>query len=65
MNEKNRNEASFTTQRARKTSRLNMRVSDTEMEILNRLSYEDDESISQVVRKAIKAYINDRKDTER
>lgn len=64
MVEKKHNEAGFTNKRARKTSRLNMRVSDTEMEILNRLSYEDDESISQVVRKAIKAYVNDRKNTE-
>ena len=44
-------------ERERKTNRLNMRVSNSEMELLNKMSYENDESISQIVRKAIKAYV--------
>ena len=51
-------------QRERKTNRLNMRVSDSEMNILNRLSYEDDEPISQIVRKAIKEYVSNRQDNK-
>ena len=51
-----KNKAMYTRKRERKTNRLNMRVSDSEMELLNKLSYENDESISQIVRKAIKAY---------
>lgn len=43
--------------RERKTNRLNMRVSNSEMAMLNKMSYENDESISQIVRKAIKAYV--------
>ena len=50
----------YTRKRERKTNRLNMRVSDSEMAVLNRLSYEDDEPVSQIIRKAIKSYINDR-----
>ena len=46
--------------RERKSNRINMRVSDSEMTLLNQLSYEDDESISQIVRKAIKAYFKER-----
>ena len=45
--------------RERKTNRLNMRISDTELALLNKFSYETDESISQIIRKAIKAYIVD------
>lgn len=51
-------------QRERKTNRLNMRVSDSEMNILNRLSYEDDEPISQIIRKAIKEYVSNRQDNK-
>lgn len=50
--------------RERKTNRLNMRVSDSEMALLNRLSYENDEPVSQIVRKAIKAYMNDKSDED-
>lgn len=46
--------------REKKTNRLNMRVSNSEMELLNRLSYENDESVSQIVRKAIKAYTEEK-----
>lgn len=56
----NQNEYMHSRKRERKTNRLNMRVSDSEMELLNRLSYENDESISQIVRKAIKAYVSDK-----
>lgn len=56
----NKNEAMYSRKRERKTNRLNMRISDSEMELLNKLSYENDESISQIVRKAIKAYVSDK-----
>ena len=56
----NQNEYMYSRKRERKTNRLSMRVSDSEMELLNKLSYENDESISQIVRKAIKAYISDK-----
>lgn len=46
--------------RERKTGRLNLRVSESEMKQINQISYEDDETVAQVIRKAIKAYINDR-----
>ena len=39
-----------------KRNRLNLRVDDDELEMLNLISYEDEESISQIVRKAIKQY---------
>ena len=56
----NRNEFGQCHTRERKKNRINMRVSDSEMSLLNQLSYEDDESISQIVRKAIKAYFKER-----
>ena len=56
----NQNEYMYSRKRERKTNRLNMRVSDSEMELLNKLSYENDETISQIVRKAIKAYASDK-----
>ena len=54
----NQNEYMHSRKRERKTNRLNMRISVSEMELLNKLSYENDESISQIVRKAIKAYVS-------
>lgn len=39
-----------------KRNRLNLRIDDDEFEMLNLISYEDEESISQIVRKAIKQY---------
>ena len=54
------NESGYVHRRERKTNRLNMRVSDSEMAVLNRLSYEQDEPISQIVRKAIKDYVNNK-----
>ena len=39
-----------------KSNKLNLRVNDEELEILHTISFEDDEPISQVVRKAIKQY---------
>lgn len=55
--EKSNSAATYGTKRERKTNRLNMRVSNSEMAMLNKMSYENDESISQIVRKAIKAYV--------
>lgn len=46
VNQKNRN----------KRNKLNLRIDDKELEILNAISFEDDESISQIVRKAIRQY---------
>ena len=40
-----------------KRNRLNLRIDDDEMETLNSISFEDEESISQIVRKAIKQYV--------
>ena len=48
-----------------KRNRLNLRVDDDELEILNLISYEDEESISQIVRKAIKQYDTLRKSRKR
>ena len=39
-----------------KRNRLNLRIADDELETLNLISYEDEESISQIIRKAIKMY---------
>lgn len=47
----------------RKNNRLNLRITDSEIEGLNMVSINDDEPISQVVRKAIKMYVNMRKNT--
>ena len=43
-------------QRQRKKNKLQLRITDDELEALNTISFEDSESISQVVRKAIKVY---------
>lgn len=50
-------------QRERKNNRINLRITDSEIESLNFVSYKDDEPISQVVRKAIKMYVNARQST--
>ena len=39
-----------------KRNRLNLRIDDEEFETLNLISYEDEETVSQIVRKAIKQY---------
>jgi hypothetical protein len=44
-----------------KRNRLNLRIDDHEFETLSSISYEDDETISQIVRKAIKQYVALRK----
>ena len=49
--------------RERKNNRINLRITDSEIEGLNMVSINDDEPISQVVRKAIKMYVNMRKST--
>lgn len=47
--------------RERRNTRLNLRITDSEMELLNMASYEDEEPVSQLVRKAIKMYLNARR----
>ena len=44
-----------------RNTRLNLRITESEMESLNLASYEDEEPISQLVRKAIKMYLNARR----
>ena len=61
MNEK-QNE---TTKKKSKRNRLNLRIDDDEMETLNSISFEDEESISQIVRKAIKQYVTLRNNRNR
>lgn len=39
-----------------KNNKLQLRISDDDLEMLTSISIEDDESISQVVRRAIKMY---------
>lgn len=39
-----------------KRNKLNLRIDDEDLETLNTISFEDDESISQIVRKAIRQY---------
>lgn len=39
-----------------KSNKLNLRIADEELETLNMISYEDDEPVSQIVRKAIRVY---------
>lgn len=45
----------------RRDNRLNLRITESEMDQLNMASYEDDEPVSQLVRKAIKMYLNARR----
>ena len=47
----------------RRNNRLNLRVSDAELSGINMVSFNDDEPVSQVIRKAIKMYVNLRKNT--
>jgi hypothetical protein len=46
-----------------KSNRLNLRISDDEFKILNLISFEDEETVSQIVRKAIKQYDTLRKNS--
>lgn len=39
-----------------KRNRLNLRIDNDDLDILNLISFEDDESVSQIVRKAIRQY---------
>ena len=45
-----------TIKKKNKSNRLNLRISDDEFKILNLISVEDEETVSQIVRKAIKQY---------
>ena len=51
--------------RKRKNNKLNLRITDDEVDILNTISFEDDEPISQIVRKAIRQYDTLRKNKKR
>ena len=46
-----------------KSNRLNLRISDDEFKILSLISFEDEETVSQIVRKAIKQYDTLRKNS--
>ena len=48
-----------------KRNRLNLRIDDDELETLNSISYEDEETISQIVRMAIKQYVTLRNNRKR
>ena len=48
-----------------KRNRLNLRIDDDELETLNLISFEDEESVSQIVRKAIKQYVTLRNNRKR
>ena len=39
-----------------KGNRINFRIDDEDLQLLNSISYEDDESMSQIIRKAIRQY---------
>lgn len=54
MGEKNREIAEQ--KKKSKRNRLNLRIDDDELEMLNSIVFEDDIPISQAVRKAIKVY---------
>lgn len=54
INRKNRDDAAA--KKKSRNNRINLRIDDDELLILNSISYEDDESLSQIVRKAIKQY---------
>ena len=56
-----KNKDTFVQKKKSKRNRLNLRIDDDEFETLNLISYEDEESISQIVRKAIKQYAAIRK----
>lgn len=43
-------------QKRSKRNRLNLRIDDDDMDLLNAISFEDDETVSQIVRKAIRQY---------
>lgn len=54
-------EPSISQRKKSKRNRLNLRIDDDELETLNAICFEDEESVSQVVRKAIKQYVTLRK----
>lgn len=49
-------ECENTDRKKSKRNKINLRIDDDELQVLNSISYEDDESISQIIRKAIKQY---------
>ena len=62
MNDKKENTCQ-TQKKERKNNRINLRVTNSELSDINMVSFNDDEPISQVVRKAIKMYVKLRKST--
>ena len=62
MKEK-KNVAEKSEKKERKNNRINLRITDSEVDDLNLVIYKDDEPLSMVVRKAIKMYVSARKST--
>lgn len=57
MSEKTRNNRdNAATKKKSRNNRINLRIDDDELQTLTSISFEDEESISQIVRKAIKQY---------
>ena len=57
MSEKTRNiRDNAGTKKKSRNNRINLRIDDDELQTLTSISFEDEESISQIVRKAIKQY---------
>lgn len=51
------------TDKVRKNAALNLRIDESVMDDIHMISLRDEDSVSEVVRKAIKMYINLRKST--
>lgn len=60
---KNENQTEQSQSKERKNNRLNLRITDSEIAGLHMVSFNDDEPVSQIVRKAIRMYVNMRKNT--
>ena len=57
MSEKTRNNRdNAAIKKKSRNNRINLRIDDDELQTLTSISFEDEESISQIVRKAIKQY---------
>lgn len=62
MDEKNTETASRK-KRECKDQRLNLRLSKSELEMFNRISYEEDLPMVQIIRNAVKRYYGDRENS--
>lgn len=47
-----------------KTHKVNLRVSMSELEMLNQISYKEDIPVAQVIRNALKHYVNEHKNDD-